>query len=218
MGPTHAEFMELFDQWAPTYDQTVFAPTPADGFEEYEQVLARVARLAGAGPGMAVADIGAGTGNLTAVLRRAGARATAVEPSEAMRRVARAKLGDVAVLDGQFLSLPLESESQDAVVSTYAFHHLTDADKERGAREMLRVLKPGGRVVLGDVAWANEEARLAMIRRFEAESKPHLVKEIEDEYYPTIGLLTSVFAVQSCSVYVEQLTDWVWVLVANKRV
>jgi ubiquinone/menaquinone biosynthesis C-methylase UbiE len=216
MGLSHQDFMALFDQWAPTYDQTVYSPVPADGFENYQEVLLRVAELAGSAPGVAVLDVGTGTGNLAKVVQKKGARVTAVEPSAAMRAIAQQKLGDVPVLDGHFLSLPVPDGSQDAVVSTYAFHHLTDEQKREGAREMLRVLKPGGRVVIGDVAWADEGARQAMIRRFTAEGKMDLVKEIEEEYYPTIGVLTTVFAAEGCSVYVEQVNDWVWVLVARK--
>jgi putative AdoMet-dependent methyltransferase len=217
MGLEHADFMALFDQWAPHYDQTVFAPTPHDGFENYREVLERVADLAAVGPRARVVDVGTGTGNLALLLKERGAQVTAVEPSQAMRAIAAAKLGGDQVLDGHFLGLPLPDASQDAVVSTYAFHHLSDERKAQGARELLRVLRPGGRIVLGDVAWANEEARISMIARFAQEGKAELVKEMEEEYYPTIGLLTSLFAALGCSVYVEQVNDWVWLLVARKR-
>ena len=217
MGLGHGDFMAMFDQWAPTYDETVFQAEPADGFEQYQEVLERVAELAGADPGRRLLDVGTGTGNLAQVLLRRGASVVAVEPSAAMRQQARQKLGETAVLEGQFLDLPVESGAFDAVVSSYAFHHLTDDAKSQGAREMLRVLRPGGRIVLGDIAWANLASRNAMIRRFEATGKDDLVREIEEEYYPTIGLLTSIFAAEGCSVYVEQMNDWVWVLVARKR-
>lgn len=217
MGLGHADFMAIFDQWAPTYDDTVSQREPADGFERYQEVLQRVAELAGAAPGRSVLDVGTGTGNLALELVSRGALVTAVEPSAAMRQQARQKLRDVSVLEGQFLDLPLAGGSFDAAVSSYAFHHLTDDAKVEGAREMLRILKPGGVIVLGDVAWADEAARQAMIRRFARAGKGDLVREIEEEYYPTIGLLTSIFAAQGCSVYVEQWTDWVWVLAARKR-
>jgi ubiquinone/menaquinone biosynthesis C-methylase UbiE len=217
MGLDHADFMAIFDQWAPTYDQTVLAATPHDGFENYTEVLERVADLAGAGAGIRVLDVGTGTGNLALVLARRGAQVKAVEPSAEMRHIAQSKLGAIPVLDGHFLALPLPNASQDAVVSTYAFHHLDDHRKALGAQEILRVLRPGGRVVLGDVAWANEAARTAMIHRFTQEGKYDLVKEIQEEYYPQVGLLTSIFAAAGCSVYVEQVNDWVWLLVARKR-
>lgn len=216
MGLSHADFMQLFDQWAPTYDDTVFRADAADGFEAYEQILNRVADMAEAKPGRRVLDVGTGTGNLAEVLAARGASVVAVDPSAEMRRQAGRKLPGVPVLDGHFLSLPVEDASCDAVVSTYAFHHLTDEEKAQGAREVLRVLRPGGRFVLGDIAWADEAAREAMVRRFEAQGKLDLVQEIEEEYYPTVGLLTSIFAAAGCTVYLEQLTDWVWALMARK--
>ena len=216
MGLTHADFMTLFDQWAGTYDATVYQSKAADGFEDYQAVLDRVVQLAGAGPCAAVADVGSGTGNLAAALLQAGARVTAVEPSREMRRIAAEKLGAVPVLDGHFRAIPAADSQFDAVVSTYAFHHLTDIEKAAGARELLRVLRPGGRVVLGDIAWANEASRLAMIRRFQVEGKHELVREIEEEYYPMVGLLVSLFAAEGSAVYLEQMNDWVWVLAAHK--
>lgn len=163
MGLGHSDFMAMFDQWAATYDETVFRPEPVDGFEGYGAVLERVAELAGAAPGRAILDVGTGTGNLARLMAQRGARVVAVEPSLEMRRRAAAKLGALPVLEGQFLDLPVAGATFDAVVSTYAFHHLTDTDKAAGAREMLRVLRPGGRVVIGDVAWADEGARQFMI-------------------------------------------------------
>lgn len=217
MGLGHADFMAMFDQWAPTYDATVYQAEPADGFEQYQEVLERVADLAGAAPGRRVLDVGTGTGNLAQVLLNRGATVVAVEPSAAMRQQARQKLGETQVVEGQFLDLPVPDSTFDAVVSSYAFHHLTDDAKVRGAAEMLRTLRPGGLVVLGDIAWADDSSRQAMIRRFATAGKEDLVREIEEEYYPTIGLLTSIFAAQGCSIYVEQLTDWVWILAARKR-
>lgn len=217
MGLSHADFMAMFDQWAASYDQTVYRNDPVDGFEDYPLVLARVADLAGAVPGRRLLDVGTGTGNLALVLQQRGADVVAVEPSAAMRSQAERKLGSVPVLNGQFLDLPLPDGAFDGVVSSYAFHHLTDSQKVAGAAEMLRVLKQDGTLVIGDVAWADEAARAAMIHRFEAEGKPDLVREIEEEYYATIGQLTAVFAAHNCSVYVEQLNDWVWVLAARKR-
>lgn len=48
-------------------------------------------------------------------------------------------------------SLPLVDGSADVLVSNYCFHHLDDADKERALAEAVRVLRPGGRLVVGDM-------------------------------------------------------------------
>ena len=204
--------MALFDQWASTYDQTVYAAEPADGFEQYDLILSTVADLAGVGPGSRVLDVGAGTGNLTLAVAATGAEVTAVEPSAEMRRVAGEKLGRQRVLDGHFRSLPVANETCDAIVSTYAFHHLTDEQKRLGVQELKRALKPGGRVVIGDIAWADETARQQMIDRFVRQGKLDLVREMEEEYYPLIEVLRTMFQEGGFQVTVRQMTDWVWVL------
>lgn len=217
MPLNHEEFMALFDRWAPTYDQTVRSPN-AEGFEQYEEILQRVADLAAPPAGGTVLDVGTGTGNLAQLLQKRGARVTAVEPSAAMRAIAAQKLGPKArVLDGHFLQLPVQDGSQDAIVSTYAFHHLTDAQKAQAVPELLRALKPEGTIVIGDEAWANEQAKEAFLASLRSQGKHDLVAEIENEYPTTIAALTGLFAANGCSVYVEQLTDWVWVLVAARR-
>jgi SAM-dependent methyltransferase len=48
-------------------------------------------------------------------------------------------------------SLPLVDGSVDLVVSNYCFHHLDGAGKRRALREAHRVLRPGGRLVFGDM-------------------------------------------------------------------
>lgn len=214
MGLRHEDFLRLFDEWAPTYDQTVSDPT-ADGFENYEQVLACTVAAVGAPPGTTVVDVGAGTGNLTRALGLAGYRPVAVEPSRGMREVLALKLPGVPVLDGHFLAIPLPGASAGAVVSTYAFHHLTDADKARGARELLRVLQPGGRVVIGDVAFRDAAARARFRADLLARGRQDLVDEMDSEYYTTVAVLTGIFRAQGCTVTAQQLDAWVWLITAR---
>ena len=48
-------------------------------------------------------------------------------------------------------ALPYEDESFDLVLSTLFFHHLPDDAKRQTAAELVRVLRPGGRLVVGDL-------------------------------------------------------------------
>ncbi len=67
----------------------------------------------------------------------------------------------VEVKDGDMRALPFADASIDAVVSSLAIHNLKDeADRDTAIREIVRVLKPGGRVGILDIANVGHYARL----------------------------------------------------------
>jgi ubiquinone/menaquinone biosynthesis C-methylase UbiE len=102
-----------------------------------------------------ILDLGAGTGNLLAQLRARFPQADliALDPASAMLDRLREKtVGDsqITCLIGSAHAIDLPDNSVDAVVSNYALHHLTHLEKKFCAKEVMRVLKPGGRFVYGD--------------------------------------------------------------------
>jgi len=99
----------------------------------------------GLAPGARVADVGAGTGKLTAALAAAGLDVVAVEPFAGMRATLSASLPGVAVLDGTAEALPLADASVDVVASGDAFHWF---DGTRAAPELARAIRPGGGLAL----------------------------------------------------------------------
>lgn len=114
------------------------------------------ARLVRIGPGTRVLDVAAGTGNFTFAAARRGARVLATDFAPAMvellKRKARdqglAESIDTAVMDGQALDVP--DASFDVVASIFGLIFFPDHD--RGLRELLRVLVPGGHAVVS--TWA----------------------------------------------------------------
>jgi len=67
--------------------------------------------------------------------------------------------GRVEIKTGDARQLPFEANHFDAVVSSWALHNIYDrAGREQALREIVRVLKPGGRVVLVDIRHAREYA------------------------------------------------------------
>jgi ubiquinone/menaquinone biosynthesis C-methylase UbiE len=89
-------------------------------------------------------DIGCGSG---AHLERVGeaapaARLVGVEPDERLRALSAERVPAARLLAGTAEELPLPAASVDFAVARYVFQHLSDPD--RAAREILRVLRPGG--------------------------------------------------------------------------
>jgi ubiquinone/menaquinone biosynthesis C-methylase UbiE len=116
---------------------------PRDGLCEWREALRRHLRPA---PGMTVADIGAGTGAFSSAFADwFGVGVRAVEPSPAMgEQIPRTPA--IQVFAGDACALPLPDESVDAAWLSLVIHHIPDLDA--AAREIRRVLRPGGPVLI----------------------------------------------------------------------
>jgi SAM-dependent methyltransferase len=134
------------------YDQTAIAATydaaRGHGPGVMRQWLDLVAGHAPAGTRLVV-DLGCGTGRFSQPLAdRLAARVVAVDPSEKMLAVARAKPGDgrVAYRHASAERLRLPDAVADLVFMSMVLHHLPDVPA--AARECRRVLRSGGRLVI----------------------------------------------------------------------
>jgi len=88
-----------------------------------------------------VADVGAGTGKLTATLIGLGAEVTAVEPDPQMLAELRRTMPEARSVPGSAEEIPLPDASLDAVLAGQAMHWF---DMNRALPEIARVLRPGG--------------------------------------------------------------------------
>ena len=121
-----------------------------------EKVTAAVLAAVRPRPGCQVVDLGCGTGQLSLPLAQCGARVLAIDVSAAMvgRLQANARergISNVEGLDIPIEDLSLPSGSVDLVVTSYALHHLRDADKSLVVSAAYQWLRPGGTLVVADM-------------------------------------------------------------------
>lgn len=126
----------------------------------------RLVDLAHLEPGESVLDVGCGTGTLAiAAKRRVGSQGQVYGIDASPEMIARGtrkanKAGvDVAFRTAVVEALPFPDGHFDVVLSTLMLHHLPRPTREQSAREIRRVLKPGGRVLAVDFGMPGRRRR-----------------------------------------------------------
>jgi SAM-dependent methyltransferase len=117
-----------------------------------------VLRSAGLGASSSVVDLGAGTGQLALAVAPLSRRVVAVDVSPVMlarlsRKVREARVDNVEVVAGGFLTYDHVGDPADIVYSRYALHHLPDFWKVIALRRVRSMLRDGGVFRLWDVVY-----------------------------------------------------------------
>lgn len=143
------------------YDGSALAELPQQSTASFAGV-ANPHRMGPIGEGKVVVDIGCGAGmDLLLAAKNVGPRGRAIgidmtqtmmEKASSSARAAR--LGNVEVRLGDAMSLPLNGESVDVVISNGVLNLVPDKSVAYG--EVFRVLKPGGRFLYADIVLASE--------------------------------------------------------------
>jgi demethylmenaquinone methyltransferase / 2-methoxy-6-polyprenyl-1,4-benzoquinol methylase len=135
----------MFDRVARGYDRMNSVMTAG----MHHRWRERAVDLARVGPGSRALDVATGTGDLAIELAARGATVTGMDFSPVMLDVARAKRPEITFEEGDALGLRYEDGGFDAV--TVGFGARNFADLDQGLREMARVTRPGGRVVVLEI-------------------------------------------------------------------
>lgn len=209
------KFDELFDEWSKTYDKTVKGSDREykEVFEGYEEILSEVAKKAKG----YIFEFGTGTGNLTEKMIKMGKQVYGIEPSKGMRGIARHKLPGATIVEGDFLEFPMPKRNPDTIVSTYAFHHLTDEEKAQAIKHFGKILGEGGQIVFADTIFVSYEAKQDMIKEAEGKQFSRLAADLRSEFYTTIPEMNELFDGAGFDVAFTQKNRFVWLVEAIKR-
>src|SRR6478735_12540952 len=147
MGSHNSRILDQFTRQA--------APFAAAAAIRNQQALDRIVQWAGTGPDDTVLDVACGPGLLACAFARVAKHATGIDMTPAMLEQARKTqqeqgLKNLSWLPGNVYSLPFPPEQFSIVSSRFVFHHLQDP--LAALKEMKRACKPGGRIVVADMA------------------------------------------------------------------
>ena len=140
-----AQVRAMFDRIARIYDPVNTVMTAG----MHHAWRRRAADLTGVAPGSRALDVATGTGDLAVELASRGAAVTGMDFSPAMLELAGAKAPEIEFEEGDALALRYGDAEFDAVTVGFGARNFSDLDQ--GLREMARVTKPGGRVVVLEI-------------------------------------------------------------------
>jgi demethylmenaquinone methyltransferase/2-methoxy-6-polyprenyl-1,4-benzoquinol methylase len=141
---------DLFQRIAPRYDLI----NDLQSFGLHRHWKRQLVRMAQPGAGKRAVDLCCGTGDISFALAGSGCEVVGLDFSEAMLQVARKReanlsvCGAVTFVQGDAMTTGLPSESFDIATVGYGLRNLSDW--RVGIAEMVRILKPGGRVLVLD--------------------------------------------------------------------
>lgn len=181
-----------FDNWANSYDEDVAKDiTNVKMYKNYEYILDSVYKSVKNinKKDISILEIGVGTGNLAGRFLEENYNIIGIDQSREMLNVAKQKYPKLKVRLGEFLKIPFNDKYFDVIVSTYAFHHLNNEEKSVAIKEMIRVLKDGGKIVVGDLMFKDETDKQKVMKKLSTKQ----IEEINQEYYSNVDFLTNEF-------------------------
>ncbi len=151
-----------FDLWADNYDKSVGISDDNNTypFAGYKKILNEIYHCVLECSCKDILDIGFGTGIISTKLYEKGMNIYGQDFSDKMINLAQSKMPKAQLLKGDFsegLVPEFKKRRYDAIIATYSLHHLTDTDKIKFLKELIKLLRNNGKIYIGDIAFKTRD-------------------------------------------------------------
>ncbi|MDF9410360.1 methyltransferase domain-containing protein [Brevibacillus laterosporus] len=204
-----------FDHQARTHDVHVLCNEQSFHiYQNYEEALDITLQWVDPIPKERGLDMGTGTGNLAARFIEKGIQMAGVDQSKEMLKQCKRKYPQMETKLGNFLAVPYLDNQFDFIVTSFAFHHITDAQKLMALDEMRRVLQPRGRICITDLMFENERHKKQYLDGLLKQGKRDIHTAIQDKYYANSEQLLDWFTRNGYIVKHQKLHELLYVMYA----
>lgn len=205
------EMAAMFDDVAPKYD-IVNDILSMGQTRRWRRV---VVDAVGAVPGQRVLDLAAGTGTSSEPFADAGVDVVACDFSVGMLKVGKRRRPDIDFIAGDATNLPFADNSFDA--STISFGLRNVMDPKKALREMLRVTKPGGKLVVAEFSHPTFAPFRTVYTEYLMRALPPIAKKVASNPAAYVYLAESIRAWPNQDNLAGWLTESGWEGVAYRN-
>ena len=198
------EVATMFDEVAPRYDVMNDLLSLGQTRRWRKVVLDAV----DAAPGQRVLDLAAGTGTSAEPYADAGVDVVACDFSLGMLRVGKRRRPDIDFIAGDATNLPFADNSFDAVTISFGLRNVNDPKK--ALAEMLRVAKPGGRIVIAEFSTPTNPLWRTMYIEYLMRALPEVARRASSNPDAYVYLAESIRAWPDQDNLAAWLTDAGW--------
>lgn len=182
------EVAAMFDDVAPKYDVV----NDVLSLGQTRRWRRLVVDAVGARPGQRVLDLAAGTGTSSEPYADAGINVVACDFSLGMLKVGKRRRPDIDFVAGDATNLPFEDNSFDASTISFGLRNVNEPKK--ALSEMLRVTKPGGRLVIAEFSSPTVPVWRTMYTEYLMRALPPIARKVASNPDAYVYLAESIRA------------------------
>ncbi|MCC3265563.1 demethylmenaquinone methyltransferase [Arthrobacter gengyunqii] len=182
------EVAAMFDDVAPKYDVV----NDVLSLGQTRRWRRLVVDVVGAEPGQRVLDLAAGTGTSSEPYADAGINVVACDFSLGMLKVGKRRRPDIDFVAGDATNLPFEDNSFDASTISFGLRNVNEPKK--ALSEMLRVTKPGGRLVIAEFSSPTVPVWRTMYTEYLMRALPPIARKVASNPDAYVYLAESIRA------------------------